>query len=119
MKRSKAVAVLGGVGVAMIVALGGVRAQSPELPEGPGKAVVAENCTACHGPEVVTAQRRTPQDWAEVVNRMVANGAALTDGQYKEVLAYLDATLGKAPGDAASKTTAAHSAAADPKVAPR
>ncbi|MGI4877998.1 MAG: hypothetical protein ACRYG4_11005 [Janthinobacterium lividum] len=73
----------------MLFSLGGVSAQTAELPEGPGKSVVMENCTACHGAEVIKAKRRSPDEWDQVVNRMLSNGAVLTDDQQNTVLTYL------------------------------
>jgi mono/diheme cytochrome c family protein len=73
----------------VLLTAGAVIAQSSELPEGPGKAIILENCTACHGVEQITAQKRSPEEWGQVVDRMVGNGAALNDEQYKTVVSYL------------------------------
>ena len=77
------------------VALSPASAQSADLPDGPGKALVQQSCTNCHGADLITAQRRSPDEWTEVVNRMVGNGASLTEEQNNAVLAYLGTYLGK------------------------
>lgn len=108
MKRSGMALTLVLAGVGIVGALSAASAQST-LPDGPGKEVVEQNCTACHGLEVITAQRRTPDGWAEIVNTMVGNGASLTDDQYKQVVAYLQTHLGPVSRSTAAPT-AAHAA---------
>jgi mono/diheme cytochrome c family protein len=76
-----------------VLASTAVIAAAVDLPEAPGKAQVLESCTQCHGADVVAAQRRSPDDWSQVVSQMVGNGASLTDEQYKTVLAYLSTNL--------------------------
>lgn len=83
-----AAAVTGG-----LLTAGAVIAQPSDLPEGPGKAIVLDSCTACHGVDLITAQRRSPDEWGQVVDRMVGNGAVLTDAQYKTVVTYLSTSL--------------------------
>lgn len=94
-----AAAVTGG-----ILTAGAVIAQPASLPEGPGKEIIENSCTACHGADLVYGQLRTPDDWGQVVDRMVGNGASLTDEQYKTVMTYLTTTLGApaAPGPSAA-----------------
>src|SRR5438045_6330234 len=53
-----------------------------------GKADVEKACTMCHGVDQIVAQHRAPDEWAEVVTRMVGFGATLTDQQHADVLAY-------------------------------
>lgn len=106
MKCSKAVLTLGAVGAGVLFSLNGASAQSLELPDGPGKAFVSENCTGCHGADLLTTQRRSSAEWEEVVNRMVANGDELTEDQYNEVLAYLGTYLGKTAASGSVPTSA-------------
>ena len=80
--------------------------QSSDLPDGSGKALVSENCSSCHGLELVTAQRRSPEDWEQVVNRMITNGNVLTEDQHKEVVAYLGTYLAKEPRPGAAPISA-------------
>jgi cytochrome c5 len=88
---------------------GAVVAQSSDLPDAPGKDIVINSCTACHGIDVMT--RRSPDEWGQVVDRMIGNGASLTDDQYKTVVAYLSTNLAPLPAaapDAAPAETPAH-----------
>lgn len=70
-----------------------VIAQSLDLPEAAGKKQVVEACIQCHGVDVILAQRRTPDEWSQVVALMVGQGAKLTDDQYKTVVDYLSKNL--------------------------
>lgn len=94
------------IGSSLLFPTGGASAQSAGLPDGPGKAFAAENCSGCHSIELVTAQRKSPEEWKEVVNRMISNGDALTDEQYNEVVSYLGTYLGKEAASAAVATPA-------------
>ena len=87
-----AVATIGG-----LTARAGV-AQNPELPEAPGKAQTLTACTQCHGVDVLLAQKRTHDEWLEVVSRMVGNGASLTDQEYETVVSYLSKNLARSEG---------------------
>ena len=87
-----AAAVAGG-----LLTAGAVIAQPSDLPEGPGKDIVASSCSACHGIDLIVAQRRTPDEWGQVVDRMVGNGASLSDDQYKAVVSYLQKNLAPLP----------------------
>jgi len=43
-----------------------------ELPEGPGREVVAANCTACHSPSTMLQQPRLPREkWEAEVAKMI------------------------------------------------
>lgn len=91
---------------------GGALAQDEQLVDGPGKATLMEACTQCHGEGQIIAQHRAPEDWSEVMSRMVGFGASISDNQQAEILAYLNTNYGK--GD----TAAAAAAAAAPTPAP-
>ena len=72
----------------------GACAQAQELPEGQGKALVQTACTQCHGIDVIVRQRRSREDWTDVVSRMIGNGAELSDEDYSQVIQYLAINLG-------------------------
>lgn len=74
----------------------GACAHAQELPEGQGKAVVQTACSQCHGLDVVVGQRRSREDWEDVVSQMVGNGAQLSDDDYNLVIDYLATHLGSA-----------------------
>jgi mono/diheme cytochrome c family protein len=72
-----------------------VIAEGVDLPEAPGKNQVKTSCTQCHGVDVIVAQRRTPDEWSQVVSQMVGNGAVLTDDQFQTVVTYLSTNLAR------------------------
>lgn len=82
-----AAALLGG-----LAAAGASVAQ--ELPQGPGRDVVQNACSQCHGSDVIAAKRATSDEWKDIVARMIGNGAALDDNQYVAVVNYLSTALG-------------------------
>lgn len=42
-----------------------------ELPEGPGRDAVIENCTACHSPSTMLQQPKVPREkWESIVGKM-------------------------------------------------
>ena len=106
MKRLQAILIAGALSASALVPLGIASAQSSGLPEGPGKVFAQQNCSGCHSIDLVTAQRRTPDEWEEILNRMIANGDSLSDEQYDEVLGYLGTYLGKDTASAASEAPA-------------
>lgn len=113
MKHFKSLPKLGIVVAGIFFSFSAVRAQGPDLPEGPGKDIVEQSCATCHGLELITAKRRSPDGWAELLNRMVASGAQLDDAQYGQVLNYLKATLGT-PAAPASGNVAGRAPSAPP-----
>lgn len=43
-----------------------------ELPEGPGRQAVIENCTACHSPSTMLQQPKIPREkWGAQVKKMI------------------------------------------------
>ena len=83
-----------------VCALSGVFAaaavsQAVSLPDADGKQQVVGACTRCHGVDVIVAQPRSPDEWAEVVSVMIGHGATLTDEEYDKILAYLAKNLAR------------------------
>jgi len=70
------------------------------LPDGPGKVALVKACTQCHDLGLVAAQRRSAEEWTDVIDRMEGFGAPLSEAKKADILAYLNANLGK--GDAAA-----------------
>lgn len=95
---------------------GGALAQDVTPVEAPGKATMMEACTQCHGEGQVISQHRAPEEWSEILTRMVGFGATISDKQQTEILAYLNTNYGK--GAAAPAETPAAPAPADPAAAP-
>ena len=77
-------------------------AQDDELPNGPGKDVLIDVCTQCHAIGMVVAQNREPEEWDEIIARMVGMGAPANPDQQKAILAYLSKNFSKTPPPAAA-----------------
>ncbi len=43
-------------------------------------------CTVCHGPNRWEGKQFTPEQWKEIVDRMITHGAKLSDEEYKRIL---------------------------------
>lgn len=71
------------------------------LPEGPGKAALQDSCTQCHDLGTAIGQKRAPEDWADVLDRMSGLGLTITEDRRTEILSYLNANFGSAPAPAA------------------
>ena len=65
------------------------------LPNGPNKDLFEKTCTACHGLEPVTMMKGTKEDWADVVDDMVAKGAEVTKEDKDKIVTYLAAAFPK------------------------
>ena len=74
--------------------LGGSPARAQGFPDGPGKQVVQEACSVCHGTEVITSMRRSKAEWTETVEDMVSRGAPLMEGEREIVVEYLSRNFG-------------------------
>jgi mono/diheme cytochrome c family protein len=70
---------------------GGTASKADEfaLPAGEGRELVAVQCTTCHDLEGVKTKKLTAVEWKEVVNNMVAYGAALKDTEVTQISDYL------------------------------
>jgi quinoprotein glucose dehydrogenase len=70
------------------------------LPQGPGRDLTANVCSACHSLEIVRQQRLTADDWHNVVQTMSAKGAKANDDELRTIEKYLVRAFprtGKAP----------------------
>jgi len=65
-------------------------------PAAQGDALVNRACTSsCHALDLVTAVRRTPDDWDAVLTRMQNQGARMTDAERRTIAAYLVGNFGR------------------------
>ena len=72
--------------------------QAPaDLPEGPGRDLVARTCGQCHSLETVLRTRLTRQQWEARIDEMIAKGAKLSDEDADVIAAYLASYFGRAP----------------------
>jgi mono/diheme cytochrome c family protein len=73
-------------------------ASAQDLPDGPGKAVVAKVCGACHGVDYVTNLKHTKAEWKSVVDTMIGYGATATDQEIDTIVDYLAKNFGRSEG---------------------
>lgn len=85
------------LGVAALMLVGWVFSTAParaQFPDGPGKLIVQEACSVCHGTDVIASMRRSKAEWTETVQDMVSRGAPLVEGERELVIEYLAANFG-------------------------
>ncbi|MDP9053647.1 MAG: helix-hairpin-helix domain-containing protein [Acidobacteriota bacterium] len=70
-------------------------AHAQELPEGKGKGVVEQVCSACHGTDLISSRRATKEGWKDIIDDMVSRGASATDDQIASIREYLAKKLGQ------------------------
>ena len=66
-----------------------------QLPDGPGKEVVAKLCGGCHDLMFTVSTRETEEGWTRIVNDMRSKGADGSEEDFAKVIAYLTANMGK------------------------
>ena len=67
-----------------------------------GHELTEKICTECHEVEVITALRRTPRDWNNMVTTMAQRGANATDDQFATIKKYLTRYYGLVAVNSAS-----------------
>ena len=70
-----------------------VRTHGP-MPDGTGKEVILNICTLCHDLYRIKENRRTPEEWEELLVAMLNEGAPLNDEQFARVHLYLSRNFG-------------------------
>lgn len=93
-----------------VLALSALQAQPPApqsaeatlalLPAGPGREVVAQHCALCHAIGLTIGKRHTPEEWAAVIQAMMARGAQLDESEAQTIHTYLSTHF--APKDGAA-----------------
>ena len=64
--------------------------QAPgEPPAGPGLELIQRSCISCHDIYMITTKRKTPQQWADVMDLMAARGAEVSPEEMQVIEAYL------------------------------
>jgi cytochrome c5 len=82
----------------MIASIAFAFGQDVVLPEGEGKKIVEEKCTACHDLTFVAKQHLNKDEWSDMVKIMVASGASLSDAEVPVVVDYLVKNFGPSGG---------------------
>jgi mono/diheme cytochrome c family protein len=62
---------------------------SSEPPAGPGLELIQRSCISCHDIYMITTKRKTPQQWADVMDLMAARGAEVTPEEMQIIEEYL------------------------------
>ena len=70
-----------------------VRTHGP-MPDGPGKEVILNTCTQCHDLYRIKENRRSPEEWEELLVSMLNEGAQLNDEEFARVHRYLSRNFG-------------------------
>ena len=60
----------------------------------PGKKLVEEVCSFCHGLARLKGQAHTRDEWSNVIKGMVSEGAPVTDEEFSLILDYLAKNFG-------------------------
>ncbi|MBM0106653.1 hypothetical protein JM946_18130 [Steroidobacter sp. S1-65] len=60
-----------------------------EPPAGPGLELIERSCVSCHDIYMITTKRKTPEQWAEVMDLMAARGAEVTPDEMQIIQDYL------------------------------
>jgi mono/diheme cytochrome c family protein len=83
---------------AAVGALGVMAAQLKELPPGPNRELVSEQCQACHDLDnVLEGAGATREAWDGAIDQMVGYGLKVTPEQRAMILEYLATYLGPSP----------------------
>jgi competence protein ComEA len=69
--------------------------EGTNLPDGPGKELVAKVCIDCHSAATFRKMRMNEDQWTDKVGDMVDRGAKADDKQQAEIVAYLVQNFGK------------------------
>ena len=69
------------------------------LPAGPGRDLVEKNCVSCHSIRNVTSMRATKDEWNATLNKMIENGATISDEEADVILQYLSKNFGPPPAN--------------------
>ena len=65
-------------------------AQSPDAPpQGEGLELIERSCINCHDIYMITSKRKTPEQWADVMDLMAARGAEVTPEEMQIIEQYL------------------------------
>ena len=74
------------------------RATVQDLPEGEGKKILQNSCTACHGLDDVVNSHMDKTGWSNLVDSMISNDASLEDKDKPVLIDYLVKNFGPQGG---------------------
>lgn len=67
---------------------------SGEPPPGPGLELMQRSCVSCHDLTMITSKRKTPDEWATVLEVMATRGAEVTPDEMLVIEEYLSQHFG-------------------------
>jgi competence ComEA-like helix-hairpin-helix protein len=67
----------------------------PEFPQGPNRDVVVKACKECHPIAQIIKHRESRARWSQIAEKMLGEGAQMTDDEFEKVVVYLSVVLGK------------------------
>ena len=76
-----------------LTCLPGLRAQSADLPPGPGQAKMKTACLECHDSGIIVQQRLAKAAWTKEVDKMIKWGAVVDPGDRDAFIEYLSANF--------------------------
>jgi cytochrome c5 len=69
-------------------------AEIAALPDGPAKVLITERCMLCHGPGLITQQRKDAAAWGRAVTQMRTWGTPIQDEDQAAIVSYLTQHFG-------------------------
>ena len=66
-----------------------------DFPPGPNRDVVIKACKDCHPVTQITKRRESRARWSQISERMLGEGAQMSDDEFEKVVVYLSVVLGK------------------------
>src|SRR6266704_4795930 len=73
-------------------------ATAQDLPEGEGKKILQNSCTACHGLDDVVNSHMDKTGWSNLIDSMISNGASVDDKDKPVLVDYLVKNFGPQGG---------------------
>ena len=89
------------------------RAQTPALPDAPGRDTMQRVCGACHPATIVLGHGMTREGWGQVVASMITRGAKGSPADFETVINYLTKSL--PPKESSGAASPRHSLSAGPR----
>lgn len=59
--------------------------------------LLTQRCTRCHELSVVSARRASAEEWQQIIERMLTNGAQVSEEEMATIVSYLARTQGPQP----------------------
>ena len=107
------------LGLALASLAGTASAQTPNFPDGPGKAETQAACGACHGLTQVAVAKHTKEEWDNIVTDMIGRGAAIMEADIPVIAGYLAKSFPKTGGNVNVNRASAKELEAELKLTPQ